>query len=89
MWVLHCHSVWLLFLAPGSVVSEEYVTEYSVDKIEMHEGAIKLGQRVLLVDDLIATGGTLRECNMCTHCSFTCLMHLIAMLDIQCFGIAP
>ncbi|KAJ9514925.1 hypothetical protein QJQ45_028655, partial [Haematococcus lacustris] len=44
---------------PGEKVSEEYVTEYSVDKIEMHTGAVLPGQRVLLVDDLIATGGTL------------------------------
>ncbi|KAL6781373.1 hypothetical protein ACKKBG_A10885 [Auxenochlorella protothecoides x Auxenochlorella symbiontica] len=44
---------------PGATVSVEYKTEYSVDKIEMHIGAVKEGQRVLLVDDLIATGGTL------------------------------
>ncbi|RMZ55461.1 hypothetical protein APUTEX25_003585 [Auxenochlorella protothecoides] len=43
----------------GATVSVEYKTEYSVDKIEMHIGAVKEGQRVLLVDDLIATGGTL------------------------------
>lgn len=46
---------------PGATVSVEYKTEYSVDKIEMHIGAITEGQRVLLVDDLIATGGTLGE----------------------------
>jgi adenine phosphoribosyltransferase len=44
---------------PGKTIGEEYVTEYSTDKIEMHEGHIKPGQRVLLVDDLVATGGTL------------------------------
>ena len=37
----------------------EYQLEYGSDKIEMHIGAIKEGQRVLLLDDLIATGGTL------------------------------
>lgn len=47
--------------SPGATVSVEYKTEYSVDKIEMHIGAVKEGQRVLLVDDLIATGGTLGE----------------------------
>ncbi|KAF6261692.1 phosphoribosyltransferase-like protein [Scenedesmus sp. NREL 46B-D3] len=45
---------------PGETVCESYDTEYSTDKIEMHTGAINAGQRVLLVDDLIATGGTLR-----------------------------
>lgn len=44
---------------PGETISAEYVTEYSTDKIEMHTGAVKAGQKVLLVDDLIATGGTL------------------------------
>lgn len=45
---------------PGATLSEEYVTEYSTDRIEMHVGAVQPGQRVVLVDDLIATGGTLR-----------------------------
>jgi adenine phosphoribosyltransferase len=44
---------------PGETVGQEYVTEYSTDKIEMHTGHIQPGQRVLLVDDLVATGGTL------------------------------
>ena len=46
-------------LHTGETVSVEYKTEYSTDKIEMHTGAVKPGQRVLLIDDLIATGGTL------------------------------
>ena len=33
----------------GETISEEYITEYSTDKIEMHTGAIEQGQRVLLV----------------------------------------
>jgi adenine phosphoribosyltransferase len=44
---------------PGETISEEYTLEYGSDKIEMHVGAVKSGQRVLLVDDLIATGGTM------------------------------
>ena len=44
----------------GATISANYVTEYSTDTIEMHEAAIQPGQRVVLVDDLIATGGTLR-----------------------------
>lgn len=47
---------------PGATISADYVTEYSTDRIEMHVGAVQPGQRVVLVDDLIATGGTLREC---------------------------
>ncbi|GBF97026.1 adenine phosphoribosyltransferase [Raphidocelis subcapitata] len=44
---------------PGETVGEEYITEYSTDRIEIHTGAVKPGQRVVLVDDLVATGGTL------------------------------
>ena len=44
---------------PGETIQESYVLEYGSDKIEMHVGHIKEGQRVLLLDDLIATGGTM------------------------------
>ncbi|MFH1307530.1 MAG: S-methyl-5'-thioadenosine phosphorylase [archaeon] len=43
---------------PSEVERQEYVLEYGTDSIEVHKDAIKPGQRVLLVDDLIATGGT-------------------------------
>lgn len=43
---------------PGRAVSIDYALEYGTDRIEMHFDAILPGQRVLLVDDLIATGGT-------------------------------
>ncbi len=44
---------------PAETVSQEYELEYGTDKIEMHLDAIKRGDRVLLVDDLLATGGTM------------------------------
>ena len=44
---------------PGEVISEEYTLEYGTDRIEMHVGAVETGDRALIVDDLIATGGTL------------------------------
>ncbi|KAB2619484.1 adenine phosphoribosyltransferase 1-like [Pyrus ussuriensis x Pyrus communis] len=44
---------------PGKVISEEYSLEYGTDKIEMHVGAVEAGERALIIDDLIATGGTL------------------------------
>ena len=47
------------FPPPGPTLSEKYSLEYGEDALEMHVGAIQPGQRVLLVDDLIATGGTL------------------------------
>jgi len=43
---------------PWKTIGQEYALEYGTDRIEMHEDAIKPGERVLIVDDLIATGGT-------------------------------
>jgi adenine phosphoribosyltransferase len=43
---------------PWKTIGQEYTLEYGVDIIEMHEDAIRRGERVLIVDDLIATGGT-------------------------------
>ena len=43
---------------PGKSVSIDYALEYGTDRREMHVDAILPGQRVLLVDDLLATGGT-------------------------------
>ena len=43
---------------PWRTVAQDYALEYGADTVEMHEDAVKPGERVLLVDDLIATGGT-------------------------------
>ena len=43
---------------PGEKIGTDYELEYGTDRIEMHVGHVKPNQKVLLVDDLIATGGT-------------------------------
>ena len=43
---------------PAETVGQDYELEYGTDRIEMHVDAVSQGERVLLVDDLIATGGT-------------------------------
>ena len=43
---------------PASTVKQEYALEYGTDTLEMHRDAISAGDRVLLHDDLLATGGT-------------------------------
>lgn len=43
---------------PAEVISAEYELEYGTNTIEIHKDAIKPGDRVLLIDDLLATGGT-------------------------------
>ena len=43
---------------PGKTISQDYVLEYGEATVEIHDDAIQPGERVLIVDDLLATGGT-------------------------------
>jgi len=45
---------------PSEVLKEEYILEYGTDSLEVHTDAISEGENVLIVDDLIATGGTIK-----------------------------
>ena len=47
---------------PYKTAAIEYDLEYGKDTLEIHSDAIKKGQRVLMVDDLMATGGTMKAC---------------------------
>ena len=50
---------------PADTITEEYELEYGTDRIEMHVDAVKESERVLLFDDLLATGGTAKAaCNL-------------------------
>ena len=44
---------------PGATIGLDYALEYGSDRIEMQEDAVTPGQRVILLDDLLATGGTM------------------------------
>ena len=67
---------------PAQVHSMEYDLEYGTDRLEIHQDAFKPGSRVLIVDDLIATGGTaaatakLVEHLDCTLVSFAFIIEL-------------
>ena len=59
------HEMGLPFIAarkkgklPGDTVSQEYALEYGTAVVEMHRGDIEAGKRYIIVDDLLATGGT-------------------------------
>jgi adenine phosphoribosyltransferase len=47
---------------PYQTVSAEYELEYGTDRLEMHSDALEPGRRVLLLDDVLATGGTIKAC---------------------------
>ncbi|KAI3761126.1 hypothetical protein L1987_51534 [Smallanthus sonchifolius] len=61
---------------PGAVISQEYSLEYGTDKIEMHVGAVQEGERALVIDDLIATGGTL--------CAAISLLERVGVNVVEC-----
>ena len=62
---------------PAKTLKETYALEYGTDALEMHEDALKNGDRVLIVDDLLATGGT---------CSAAC--NLVARTGAEIVGCA-
>src|SRR5215467_566395 len=62
---------------PGKTIKVEYELEYGRDALAVHEDAIKTGQRVLAVDDLLATGGTMGA-----------TLRLIRLLGGQVVGVA-
>ncbi|KAK4782169.1 hypothetical protein SAY86_016271 [Trapa natans] len=61
---------------PGPVISEEYSLEYGTDVMEMHVGAVEPGEKVLVIDDLIATGGTL--------CAAIKLLERVGAVVVEC-----
>lgn len=48
---------------PAHTIQSSYELEYGTDSLQMHSDSILKGQRVVLIDDLLATGGTLRACS--------------------------
>ena len=65
---------------PHNKVSIGYSLEYGIDEMEMHEDAVSPGERVVLVDDLVATGGT-------AEAAVKLLQQLGAEIVVACFVI--
>jgi adenine phosphoribosyltransferase len=74
---------------PAATYRAEYDLEYGSDAIEIHQDALSPGDRVVVVDDLIATGGTaqatadlVRQCGA-EVAAFVFLIHLVALRGIE------
>src|SRR5262245_57793438 len=63
---------------PWKTISVSYALEYGHDQVEMHVDAVKKGERVILVDDLIATGGT-------AEAAIKLLRQMDAVVEAACF----
>ncbi len=63
---------------PGDTISQSYQLEYGKDSIEVHKSCVHKGERILLIDDLIATGGT-------AAAAITLLRQLEANIIESCF----
>ncbi|HNY30220.1 MAG TPA: adenine phosphoribosyltransferase [Fibrobacteria bacterium] len=80
---------------PWKTVSQSYQLEYGTDRLELHEDAIQPGQRVLLVDDLLATGGTILAATELVHqlggmvAGYAFLIELSFLLGRAKLGSAP
>lgn len=71
---------------PGEIISKTYFLEYGLDSIEIHKDAIKPGQKVVIIDDLLATGGTAKGIIDIVEelgGEVTCVVFLIELSDIN------
>ena len=71
---------------PWETLSESYELEYGIDALEIHTDALAPGDRVLLVDDVIATGGTARAAAALVATAGAELVGLAALLELEHLG---
>lgn len=71
---------------PVPTISIDYHLEYAADRLEIDPGAIQPGQRVVLVDDLIATGGTARAAAELLRRAGAVVQHAMFVIDLPDLG---
>lgn len=71
---------------PVSTIGVDYALEYGADRLEIDPGAIGKGQRVVLVDDLIATGGTARAAAELLRMAGAEVGHAVFVIDLPELG---
>ena len=71
---------------PAKTFKQEYTLEYGVDQIEIHSDAINDGEKVLIVDDLIATGGTVEAAVKLVHKMKAEIVECCFIIDLPDIG---
>ena len=71
---------------PGERIGLDYALEYGTDRIEMQADAVSPGQRVVLLDDLLATGGTLAACRDLLSAAGAVPMTAAVVVEIDALG---
>ena len=71
---------------PGELISYSYITEYSTDTLEIARNDFRVPRKILLVDDVIATGGTLRAAAHLLHSAGSSVAGVFAILQIPGLG---
>lgn len=68
---------------PGKTAAVTYELEYGTDTLEIHEDALRPGERVLIVDDLLATGGTVRAVTELVHKLEAAIVGISFLIELE------
>jgi len=71
---------------PGAVIGVNYALEYGEDRVEIHADAVTPGARILIVDDLIATGGTALAAAQLLRAAGARVTHAAFVIDLPALG---
>ena len=71
---------------PVATIGIDYALEYGIDRLEIDPGAIRSGQRLVLIDDLIATGGTARAAAELLRRAGAVIGHAAFVIDLPDLG---
>ena len=71
---------------PRETVSATYELEYGTDRLEMHKDALKPGARVVMVDDLLATGGTASACAKLVETLGAKVVKMVFVIELEGFS---
>lgn len=71
---------------PGPVLRERYSLEYGEDTLELRADALTFGAEVVIIDDVLATGGTLRAASKLVERSGACLLGAGVLIELEALG---